>query len=413
MPEIHRSLALRWRPGKFGEVVSQQVPVTVLRNTLKTKLVYPGLVFYGSAGSGKTSLARIYAKALNCSNFVDDACGECDSCRAITAGGSLAYIEQDAASNGNVDDVQELLKVLRYEVPGVSYRVVTLDECHMMSHAAWNSMLKVIEEPPPHVVFIFVTTEVRKVPETILSRCFALPFKRIGFEDVAFQLKKIASAEVAEVPESVIESIARRSDGRMRDAITLLEQLWVLSGKDGITDDVMALVGVCGQDTYARFVDLVWTGNMTEGLELFRNWLASMGPTDFLKGFEDYLHKLFLHHNGIKVQVVQPDSKVAWNDLIECIAKVWEMQDITRSHYSQPRIENMLARMFLRYGGARSTEPVEKNPPPPRVTETAHPLPSNGNGSGKHPDKVVVAEKQAEVKIESLADFQKLWLGGT
>jgi len=407
MPDVYKALALKYRPSKFSEVVSQKVPVRILRNTLKTKKIYPSLVFYGSAGSGKTSMARIYAKGLNCSSFEEDVCGVCDSCKAITAGGSLAYIEQDAASNGNVDDVQELLKVLRYEVPGVAYRVVTLDECHMMSQAAWNSMLKVIEEPPPHVVFIFVTTEVRKVPETIMSRSFALPFKSIGSEDVGGQLTKIAEQEGIKVGPEVFEAIARRSAGKMRDAITLLEQLWVLSDGKEVDEDTMALVGVCGQDVYARFLNLMLAGKIKDGVDLFRHWLVSMGPTDFLKGLEDYLHKLFLHQNGIKVQVVQPDSKVTWSDLIECISNVWEMQDVTRSHYSQPRVENMLARMFLRYGGARDTEPVEKNPPPPQATEPAHPLlHGNGNGNGKNKQ---LEGKPEVVQINSLADFQKLW----
>lgn len=403
---MHKALALKWRPSKFSEVVGQQVPVTVLRNIVKAKRVFPGLVFYGSAGSGKTSLARIYAKALNCSNYTDDICGTCDSCRAIAEGaGSLAYIEQDAASHGNVDDVHELVKQLRYEVPGVTHRVVCLDECHMMSNAAWNAMLKVIEEPPPHVVFIFVTTEVRKVLETILSRCFALPFQKIKADQIVGQLTMIAKEEGIQLPVTVTEAIARRSEGRLRDAVTLLEQLWVLSDGKDISEDTLALVGVCGQDVYAKFVDLIGSGQTKAGVELFRHWLNSMGPAEFLRGLEDYLHKLFLVENGFTaVSVVPTKTKMAWGDLNECIGRVWEMQDVTRTHYSQPRIEAMLCRLFLRFGSARP-EPGDKIPPPLQTTG-AHSLVSNGhNGNGNGHNGHT---KPAAVK--SMEDMKK-WLG--
>lgn len=401
----YRSLALKYRPGKFSEVVGQQVPVRVLTNIVKGQKNFPNLLFYGSAGSGKTSLARIFAKALNCESFDGDVCGVCESCKSISSGSSLAYIEQDAASHGNVDDVRELLKVLHYEVPGVKYRVVTLDEAHMMSKEAWNAMLKVIEEPPSHVVFIFVTTEQRKVPETIFSRCYGLPFKRISVDEIIGRLVEVAEKEEVKVLVPVLEAIARRSDGRLRDAVTLLEQLSVLSAGEEIDKETLAMVGVCGQDVYAKFYDLTMTGKFEDTVTLFRHWLSALGPMDFLRGYEDYLHKLFLHSNGFKNQVALPSTKVAWNDLMECIGKVWEMQDMTRSHYSQPRIEGMLARMCLKFGSACSAGLVETNPPPLQVPDLAHShSSSNGKTNGNGHQKPLPP-------INDLKDFQKLWQG--
>jgi len=329
----YQPLALKWRPAKFKEVVSQQVPVRILKNTRANGQIFPGLVFFGSSAAGKTTMARIYAKALNCSNYDGDVCGTCDVCQGIANGGSLAYIEQDAASRGNVDDVHELKKALRYEVPGVKYRVVCIDECHMMSAAAWNAMLKLIEEPPEHVVFIFVTTEIRKVPVTILSRCYALQFRSIGFDLIEGHLRKVALAEGVALTDKMIEAIARRSEGRMRDAITMLEQLALLSEGKEISEDTLVLAGVCGQDVYAKLFDLVNEGNLESGLGTFRSWLATMGPADFLRGFEDYLHKLFLHLSGLSVHVVFPSVKVTWEDTMVCISNIWEMQEMIHSHF--------------------------------------------------------------------------------
>jgi DNA polymerase III subunit gamma/tau len=391
MLDAYRSLALKWRPSTFLDVVNQQVAVTILRNSLKVNKIFPSLVFYGASGSGKTSLARIHAKALNCEDFNLDVCGKCASCKSFSDDGSLCYLEIDAASNGGVEDVHKLIKKLQYEVPGVKYRVVTLDECHMLSTAAWNAMLKVIEEPPPHVIFIFVTTEIRKVPEPVLGRCFPIPFKRIASSEIEKRLLDIAKAEGINIAPDIIHAVAERSEGKLRDAVTLLEQLWILSDNGKVSEEALSLIGVCGHDVYAKLVDLILTGRLGEGVALFRSWVDSMGPQDFLKGLEDYLHKVFLYQNGIPVNVLLPETKVTWEELIECIGKVWGIQDVVRSKYSQARVEQMMARMLVRFRNAGQDGPVEKNPPP--LQDTA----------GQRSSFLDAKE------IKNLGDFQKLW----
>jgi DNA polymerase III gamma/tau subunit len=257
-------------------------------------------------------------------------------------------------------------------------------------------------------VFIFVTTEQRKVLETILSRCFTVPFKRIGLEQTVSHLEVIAKTELIKLTPAISESIARRSEGRLRDAVTMLEQLWVLSDGKEIDQDTLALVGLCGQDVYSKFTDNIYRGELKEGLELFRHWLASMGPTEFLKGFEDYLHKLFLQHNGFKVSVIQPESKITWVQLNECIGRLWEMQDVTRSHYSQPRLEAMLCRLFLSEGAR--TDSTAKYPPPPLITDV-HPL-SVSNGTNGHANGTNgVSVVNGKVPVKGIADLNKFLQG--
>lgn len=219
------AFALKYRPQTFDDVVGQATTVRILKNILQEKRIHPACLFSGPRGIGKTSLARIFAKSLNCQQGpTETPCGACVSCVEITEGRSLSVMEIDGASNTSVDDVRDLREKIRYLPPGGRYKIYIIDEVHMLSTAAFNALLKTLEEPPLHALFIFATTELQKVPITILSRCLRFDLKPITVGLMVERLRQIAQRESIEVEENALFAIARESSGGLRDAIGLLDQ---------------------------------------------------------------------------------------------------------------------------------------------------------------------------------------------
>ena len=221
---MYRALYRKWRPQRFEDVVAQRGIVTALRNQIATGRVGHAYLFTGVRGTGKTSCAKIFAKAVNCLHPHDgDPCGECEICRGIDNGSILDVVEMDAASNNGVDDIRDLRDETAYTPSACRYKVYIIDEVHMLSTAAFNALLKTLEEPPAHVIFILATTEIQKVPATILSRCQRYDFTRIGPEDIAKRVEYIAGEEGLELTEDGAELISRLADGAMRDALSILD----------------------------------------------------------------------------------------------------------------------------------------------------------------------------------------------
>ncbi|MDX2129058.1 MAG: DNA polymerase III subunit gamma/tau [Chloroherpetonaceae bacterium] len=227
-------IARKYRPMKFADISAQDHITRTLQNAIRTGRIAHGYIFSGSRGVGKTTSARILAKALNCEKVLTDEhyrkeiaepCGVCESCRDFDSGESLNIFEFDAASNNSVDDVRSLRDNIRYGPQKGKYRVYIIDEFHMLSAAAFNALLKTLEEPPPHAIFIFATTELHKVPPTISSRCQRFIFKRIAAIDIAQRLRHICDVEGIRADEDALQLISRKADGAMRDAQSLLDQV--------------------------------------------------------------------------------------------------------------------------------------------------------------------------------------------
>ena len=252
---MYRALYRKWRPQRFEDVVGQRAIVTALKNQITANRVGHAYLFTGVRGTGKTTCAKIFAKAVNCLHPVNgDPCGECEICKGIDNGSILDVVEMDAASNNGVDDIRDLRDETAYTPSACKYKVYIIDEVHMLSTAAFNALLKTLEEPPAHVIFILATTEIQKVPATILSRCQRYDFTRIGPEDIARRVEYISGEEKLELSPDGAELIARLADGALRDALSILDTCAGVTAKID-ADVVRRMAGVTDRSYLFRISD--------------------------------------------------------------------------------------------------------------------------------------------------------------
>jgi DNA polymerase III subunit gamma/tau len=255
----YQVLARKWRPQRFDDVVGQQAVTRTLRNALKSGRVAQAFVFAGSRGCGKTTTARILARALNCEKGpTPDPCGECDACLEIAQGRDIDVLEIDAASHTQVENIRDVvLSGLSVAPARDRYKVFIIDEVHQLSGHSFNALLKSIEEPPAHVVFMMATTELHKIPDTILSRSQVFEFRQIATKAIADQLRKIADAEQIDVSDSALALIARAAEGSMRDAQSAFDQVIAFAGTTISVDDVSTVLGLVGRDLLFDLIDAV------------------------------------------------------------------------------------------------------------------------------------------------------------
>jgi DNA polymerase-3 subunit gamma/tau len=272
----YQVLARTWRPQRFSELFGQDAVVQTLCNALTAGTFGQAYLFSGLRGVGKTTAARLLAKAVNCAEGpTAEPCGKCDSCREVAAGSSIDVIEMDAATHTGVEEVRELQDLLRFHPTRDRFRVIIVDEVHMLSKSAFNALLKTIEEPPPYILWIFATTERLKVPATIQSRCQQLEFRPVGSELIRARLEEIAAREGFTLTPSAAASIASAAEGSVRDALSLLDQLRAFASDDVNDEAVASVLGVPPMEVTVQLVEALSAGRVADGLALMREQLVN------------------------------------------------------------------------------------------------------------------------------------------
>lgn len=293
----YQALYRKFRPAEFEDVKGQDHIVETLKNQIMADRVGHAYLFCGTRGTGKTTIAKIFAKAVNCENPVDGSpCGQCKSCRAIASGASMNVIEIDAASNNGVDNIREIVDEVSYSPAEGKYKVYIIDEVHMLSIGAFNALLKTLEEPPEYVIFILATTEVHKIPITILSRCQRYDFKRIGIDTISDRLSELMEKEQIQVEPKALRYIAKTADGSLRDALSLLDQCIAFHfGKELTYDMVLDVLGAVDNEVFSRLLRHMIEQDVLGCISLLEE-IVMQGRelTQFVSDYTWYLRNLLL-----------------------------------------------------------------------------------------------------------------------
>lgn len=293
----YTALYRKFRPDTFADVKGQEHIVTTLKNQLKANRIGHAYLFTGTRGTGKTTVAKIFARTVNCEHPTEDGpCGECRSCRAIAAGASMNVIEIDAASNNGVDNIREIVEEVSYSPAEGKYKVYIIDEVHMLSIGAFNALLKTLEEPPSYVIFILATTEAHKLPVTILSRCQRYDFRRISIETISDRMRQLTDAEQVQVEEKALRYIAKAADGSMRDALSLLDQCIAFHlGHELTYDKVLDVLGAVDTEVFSRLLRSVLDADALGCVRLLEEVvMQGRELAQFVTDFTWYLRNLML-----------------------------------------------------------------------------------------------------------------------
>jgi len=302
---MSQALYRKWRPQSWDAVVGQEHVIQTLRNAIAGQRVAHAYLFAGPRGTGKTTTARLLAKAVNCldENLAERPCNRCAHCQAVNQGRFLDLIEIDAASNTSVEDVRDLRDKINFAPNQGLYKVYIIDEVHMLSTAAFNALLKTLEEPPPHAIFILATTEVHKIPATVLSRCQRHEFRRIPVAEIARYLQQMADQENIRVEAEALTLVARQSTGAMRDAISLLDQL-ASTGETITLERAHAVLGTAASQAVINLVEALIQAQTAAGLDQIHRALdAGSDPRQFARQIVDYLRDLLLVKTGAPEQI--------------------------------------------------------------------------------------------------------------
>ena len=305
--------ARKYRPVKFDTVVGQESITSTLKNAIKTNHLAQAYLFCGPRGVGKTTCARILAKTINCENLTDniEACGVCESCKAFDSSRSYNIHELDAASNNKVDDIRTLTDQVKIPPQVGRYSVYIIDEVHMLSTSAFNAFLKTLEEPPPHAVFILATTEKQKIIPTILSRCQIFDFHRITIDDIVKRLIYVAEQEKIEAEHEALQIIAQKSDGSMRDALSILDQIVSYKGKKIIYADVIENLNVLDYEYYLKATDAFLSGDISRALLLFSDILEKgFDGHNFIAGLSSHFRNLLVCKDEATLKLVEAGSAI-------------------------------------------------------------------------------------------------------
>lgn len=386
--------ARKWRPMVFEDVVGQSHVTNTLRNAISSNRLAHAYIFSGARGCGKTTTARILAKAINCLSPKDiNPDNACEICQEITAGRSLDVIEIDGASNRGVEEIRNLRESVRYTPTRGKYKVYIIDEVHMLTKEAFNALLKTLEEPPQHVIFIFATTEVHKIPMTILSRCQRFDFRRIGIDEIVARLRFIAQEEKVTIDDNALLIIAKKGDGSLRDAQSIFDQIRSFSGNEIAAADVLKVLNVVDQEMFFRVTDLIKAHDLKGGIELVDEIVRNgYDLREFLGGLSEHLRNLLVVLTTDSPQLIetsepykkryQEESKnFKQNDVLRLIKLVNDLEQSIR-WAPQPRfkLEAGLLQMIKMESAVQIDSLLRQIDDLKKKLELESP-PSNGNGA--------------------------------
>lgn len=409
-----QALYRKWRPRTFDEVVSQRHVTHTLRNALQGGRISHAYLFTGPRGTGKTSMGRLLAKAVNCLSTEDNKpCNQCRICQAINEGRLLDLIEIDAASNRGIDEVRGIRDKVGFRPNESRYKVYILDEAHMLTEPAFNALLKTLEEPPPHVIFVLVTTEPHKIPDTILSRCQRFDFRRIPLQDIIGLLKHIAEQEGLAVESTALELIARSATGSMRDAESLLDQLMSYGGQEITLAQVQSVLGTVPSQAVGELVNQLVAHNVAKGLDVINRVIGDgVDPRQFNRQVVEYLRELLLIKvgEGSTLERVTPEvlremksqaAQLSTRELIK-VVKLFNQAGLDLKTSAQSQLPLELAFIDATLGEEKKATPPAARPSSGAVPKTPARVASAPRSSPtSEPAKAVREKPKAESRATS------------
>ncbi|MCI0521590.1 MAG: DNA polymerase III subunit gamma/tau [Chloroflexi bacterium] len=400
----------KWRPQRWDEVVGQQHIVQTLRNALAAGRTAHAYLFAGPRGTGKTTTARLLAKGVNC--LAEDAaarpCDACEHCLAVNQGRFLDLIEIDAASNTSVEDVRSLREKINFSPNQGRYKVYIIDEVHMLSTAAFNALLKTLEEPPKHAIFILATTEIHKIPATVLSRCQRHEFRRIPVNEIVARLRLMSDAEGLQVEDAALTLLARQATGSMRDAISLLDHL-ASTGQTVSLSLAQELLGAAASQSVLDMLEALRSGENAAGLEIIHCALdGGSDPRQFARQIVDALRALLLVRMGSARQVDAPDEMRAQ---IAALAQAFDVQELLRliRLFNHAAGEARLAwqpSLPLEFAFIEALAAPAEAAPPRAAAQPARPAPAHEKQAA--PEKQAAAKPSAEAAAPGDPLFQQI-----
>ncbi|HEY0087170.1 MAG TPA: DNA polymerase III subunit gamma/tau [Allosphingosinicella sp.] len=405
----YRVLARKYRPQSFGELIGQDAMVQTLGNAIKRDRLAHAFLLTGVRGVGKTSTARLIAKALNCigpdgqGGPTIDPCGVCEPCRAIAEGRHIDVVEMDAASHTGVDDVREIIEAVRYSAVSARYKVYIIDEVHMLSKNAFNALLKTLEEPPAHVKFLFATTEVNKVPITVLSRCQRFDLRRIPAEELAAHFSRVSEKENVDVEPEALALIARAAEGSARDGLSILDQA-IAHGEGGVTaDQVRSMLGLSDRGAIRSLLGLLLVGDARRALAALKGqYDLGVEPSAVLRGLLEAVHGITRAKVGGSEDKAQSaeerEAYAEWSSRLSygAVHRLWQLllKGLAEVHSAPMPLEAAEMALLRVIHASEMPDPgtlLEKlasgEPLPVRAPSASGPLPSASAPSAAAPRK--------------------------
>ncbi|MFM1563738.1 DNA polymerase III subunit gamma/tau [Helcococcus ovis] len=405
---MKQALYRKYRPKNFDEVFGQDSITTILKNQIKNNKISHAYVFSGTRGTGKTSTAKIFAKAVNCLNPVNgNPCNECANCRSILTEENMDVIEMDAASNRRIDDIRQLRDQVIYPPTSLKYKVYIIDEAHMITNDAFNALLKIMEEPPKHLIFILATTEIDKIPDTILSRTQRYEFKSLSENDITKQIKFILNSENIEMEKRAIEIIAGVASGAMRDALSILDQVISIGNKNISTNQVTDLLGIFSDDVKFRYAKSIFSKDIKSLISIIDEELdKGKDSHNFIKEIITFFKDLIYIKVGVKEDIYDGlISSISLDQIINSVEILLDYEEMMKKSDSANLLFRVGSIRLIDYLPRKQLEAKVKN-----LEERLDFIEKNGykNFEDRQDNGTIIdgdSENKVSISVESRDDF--------